>query len=296
MAFFRTYISASIGSFGAWQVFNDVNFTQAQLFSVGGGKPGETGTFRGNGYQLVQNRSGADITIGQAVSLYFANANRIGNLTGASSTSLLVTDDTLDAGLSGNKDWPGFVGVTAGVFATTAAEQRRQIYSNSTAAGASTIGITDPNAGDLVDGPVNGAVGNSPEIIATPDATYDYEVFCPWEVVPANIGAKATSVVQGVCCSTVISNGQFGVIQVSGVCMVNVDGTTDLVAGDPLIPSATAGALALWVPTNLDPTQAQLYQSRFVFGRIVGAYTNDGVGLRMVIMENRPLLPQTINW
>jgi hypothetical protein len=296
MAFFRTYVSASIGSFGRWQLFNDVNMTQAQLFSVGGGYPGETGCVFGNVYQIVQNRSGGDLVIGDAVSLYFGAAARIGNLTAGSSTSLLVTDDTLDANLAGNKDWPGYVGVTAGVFATTAAEQRRQIFNNSVDAGASTIAITDPNAGDLVDGPVNGAVGNSPEVIATPGATYDYEVFCPFEVVKTDLDALITSIPQGTVCSTVITNGQFGVIQVGGICMSNVDGTTDLVAGDLLIPDAAAGVLSKWVVTTTDPTTAQVNQSAYLFGRILGAYTNNGVGLRMIQMLNRPLLPQTINW
>lgn len=296
MAFFRTYISPSIGSFGRWQLFNDVNLTYVQLRSIGGSYAGETGCVFGNTYQIVQNRSGGDLAIGDAVSLYFGAAARIGNLTGASSTSLLVTDDTHDANLSGNKDYPGYIGVTAGVFATTAAEQRRQIFSNTPAAGASTVGITDPDAGDLSDGSVNGAVGNSPEIITGPDATYDYEIFCPWEVVKADLDALATSLVQGVVCSTVITNGQFGVIQVGGVAMANVDGTTDLVAGDLLIPDSAAGVLSKWVVTTTDPTTAQVNQSNYVAGRILGAYTNNGVGLRMIQMLNRPLLPQTLNW
>ena len=83
---------------------------------------------------------------------------------------------------------------------------------------------------------------------------------------------------------------------VSGLAMANVDGTTDLVAGDLLIPDSAAGVLSKWVVTTTDPTTAQVNQSNYVAGRILGAYTNNGVGLRMIQMLNRPLLPQTLNW
>lgn len=299
MSFFRTYASPSIGGTGRFQAFTDVNLTAAQLRSVGGAYPGEVAPLWGNLYQMVQNRSGGDLAIGDAVSLYFSAAARIGNLTGASTPSILTTDDTLDV-LTFNEAWPAYVGVTATTFATTAAETRRQILANSVAAGASTITIAGgPNYTGYSDGLTQGNPNLDPDIIGTvaspPDANFDYEVFVPSEVVKSDLDALITSIPQGVVCSTVITNGQFGIIQIAGICMVNVDGTTDLVAGDLLIPDSAAGVLSKWVVTTTDPTTAQVNQGAYVFGRILGAYTNNGVGLRMVQMMNRPLFPHAIN-
>lgn len=294
MAWNYSIESASIGSIGRHAIFSDWNFTTQQLRGVGKATLGETCAIRGNLYQAVRNRSGGDLNYGDGVSLYFNAAARIGNLTAASSTYLLVTDDTLDAELAGNDSWPGVVGVTAGVFATAnVPEQLRQIYKNSTAAGASTIDITPLNitGSDFIDGSTNGAPGNNPDVIATPDATYDYEVFCPWEVVKTDLDALITSIPQGVVCSTVISDGKCGVIQVGGIAVAKVDGTTDLVAGDILIPDSAAGVFSKWVVTTTDPTTAQVNQAAYRLGRVLGAYTNNGVNLRAVLLEHRPFLP-----
>jgi hypothetical protein len=293
MAFFRTYISNSLGSLGRKDIFTDVNLTAAQMRGVGGGFPGEVAPLYGNLYQLVQNRSGGALAVGDVVSLSFADAARIGNLTANSTTSVLETDDTLDANLSGSDQWPGYIAVTAGVFATTADEQRRTILANSVAAGASTVTIA---AADFSDGLVQGAASNSPDVIATPGATYDYEIVCPSEVVKTDLDALVTSIGQGVVVSTTIADDNFGVIQIGGIAMAKVDGTTDLVAGDLLIPDAAAGVLSKWVVTTTDPTTAQVNQAAYVFARIFGAYTNNGVGLRMVQLLNRPLFPHPINW
>lgn len=292
MSFFRTYVSPTLGGIGRYQAFTDVNLTAAQLRSVGGAYPGEVAPYLGNLYQMVQNRSGGALAIGDAVSLYFGAAGRIGNLTANSTTSIIETDDTLDAFLAGSESWPGYVGVTAGAFATTAAETRRQILANSTTASASTITVAQA---DFSDGLVNGAASLSPDVIASVGATYDYEVFCPWEVVKSDLDALITSVPQGVVCSTTIADGNFGIIQIGGIAMANVDGTTDLVAGDLLIPDAAAGVLSKWVVTTTDPTTAQVNQANYLFGRILGAYTANSVGLRMVQMMNRPLFPHAIN-
>lgn len=294
MAWNYSIESASIGSIGRHAIFSDWNFTTQQLRGVGKATLGETCAIRGNLYQAVLNRSGGDLSFGDGVSLYLNNANRIGNLTAASSTYLLVTDDTLDAGLAGNDSWPGVVGVTAGVFATAnVPEQLRQIYKNSTAAGASTIDITPVNitGSDFIDGTTNGAPGNNPDIIATPDATYDYEVFCPFEVVKTDLTAQVSSTPQGVVCSTTISNGKCGVIQVGGIAVAKVDGTTDLVSSDVLMTTTTPGVFGKQVYTNLDPTVAQLQSATYRLGRILGAYTFDGANLRVVLLEHRPFLP-----
>lgn len=286
--------SASIGSIGRHSIFSDWNFTVAELRKVGRATLGQTDNIRGNLYQAVLNRSGGDLSFGDGVALYYGAASRIGNLTAASNTYILTTDDTLDAGLAGNDQWPGVIGVTGGVFATAdVPEQVRQIWANSTDAGASTVDITDQRSrgSDFIDGPINGAPTNSPDVIVTPGATFDYEIVCPWEVVKTDLDALITSVPQGVVCSTTISNGKCGIIQVGGYALAKVDGTTDLVAGDFLIPDSAAGVFSKRVVTNLDPTVAQLEQFRFGLGTIMGAYTSNTVNLRLVRLEHRPFLP-----
>ncbi len=300
MSFFRTYVSKSLGSIARFQAFTDVNLTRAQAMAIGGGFPGETVALWGNLYQLVQNRSGGALAIGDVVSLNIADATHIGNLTAASTPDILTTDDTHDSGLAGSESWPGYVGVTATAFATTAAETRRQIRANTPAAGASTLTLAGgPEYTGYADGIQQGNPNVDPDIIGTvaapPDANYDYEVFCPWEVVKSDLDALLTSIPQGVVVSTSITDDYFGIIQIGGICMANVDGTTDLVAGDLLIPDAAAGVLSKWVVTTTDPTTAQINQAAYIFGRILGAYTNNGVGLRMIQMLNRPLYPQVIN-
>lgn len=292
MSFFRTYRSPSIGGTGRKDAFAEVNLTSTQLRGIGGAFPGEVGQLYGNLYQMVQNRSGGAITVGQAVSLVIGDANRFGNLTAASTTSVLTTDDTLDAGLSGSEAWPGYVGVTAGAFATTTAETRRQILANSSAAGASTITVAND---DFSDGIVNGAAANSPDVITTPGNTYDYEAFCPWEVTLSDLDALVTSVVQGVVVSTTIADDSFGIIQIAGVAMALVDGTADVLAGSMLYPSGTAGTLILW-PVGA-PDAAGVTGSNFIAGRTLNTFTDASTGLRMILLQQAlpPLIPYPIN-
>lgn len=299
MALNWAYESASIGGTGRHQIFNDWNFTVAQLRGTGKGPLGSISPLRGNLYQIIQNRSGGTLAFGDVVSLSFNDATRIGNLTAASNTYILTTDDTHDAGLAGNDNWPGVIGVTAGVTATADVDvQLRQIFRNTPAAGASTVDITPLNVTgtDYIDGSTNGAPTTNPDVIATPGVTYDYSIFCPWEVVKTDLDALVTSVPHGVVVSTLITDDYCGVIQVGGICLAKVDGTTDLVAGEILIPDAAAGVLSKWVVTTTDPTTAQVNQAAYRFGRILDAYTNNGVRLRACIMENRPLLPAQYNW
>lgn len=290
MSFFRTYVSPTLGGTGRKDAFAEVNLTLAQLFAIGGAFPGETGCLWGKRYQLVQNRSGGDMTVGQAASMYFGAASRIGNLTSASTTSILTTDDTHDAGLSGSRDFPGQVGVTAGVFATTAAEQRRDILASAVATTASTLTIAEA---DFSDGTTNGAASLSPDVIAAVDNTFDYEVVCPWEVTLADSDALITSLCHGIVVSTTITNGNFGIVQLPfGLAMANVDGTVDLVAGDYLAVGSTGGVLEKWAPTTTAATLAQLIQGLTVCGRIMGAYTANSTGLRLIQLGLGPVAPQ----
>lgn len=288
MAWNYSIESASIGSIGRHSIFSDWNFTPAKLRGTGGATLGQTNAIRGNLYQAILNRSGGDLNYGDGVSLYFGAASRIGNLTGASNTYILTTDDTLDAGLMGNDNWPGVIGVTGGVFATAnVPEQLRQIWANSTAAGASTVDITDQRSrgSDFIDGPINGAPTTSPDVIAAPDATFDYEIFCPFEVVKTDLDALGTSILQGVVVSTVITDNYFGIIQLPyGFGIAKVDGTTDVAVGDLLIPSGTAGILKRHVLTdnNAVTIGAEELNISFVCARVWDAFTDAGPGLRLV--------------
>jgi hypothetical protein len=262
------------------------DFNYANLQGIGKAFPGMVFHYRGGLFQVVQNRSGGDLTAGMAVSLYFSNANRDGGLATGATVAVALTDDTLDANLAGDDQNPSFIAVTAGAKATTAVMQRRIILANSVAAGASTVTVAKVHPEE---GPSATALTSEEAFTGVPDNTWKYSVFCPWEVVKSDIGGLGTSITQGIVVSTTITNAYFGIIQVGGTCLANVDGTTDLVTGDLLIPFSTAGSLAKWVVTNLDPTIAQVNQALYVCARVLDAYTADSVGTRHIQLLNAHL-------
>jgi hypothetical protein len=287
MATINSVLSAPALGAGLHEKFQDFNF--ANLRGVGRAYPGMVFSFQGELFQVVQNRNGGAITVGQVVSLSIASSGRIGNLTADSTKAIVETDDTLDSGLSGGKEYPGKLITTTGATATTEDEEIRNILANSTATGASTITVAEY---DRSMGPNEGVATSSADAYDTLlDASADYSVFCPWEVVLADIDALLTAIPQGVVVSTSITDDYFGIIQLSGVAMTEVDGTTDLAAGDQLIPSSTAGAAAKWVVTTTDPTTVQIENANKVLGRVLDAYTADAVGRRAVLLTHRPLIP-----
>lgn len=270
---------------GLHDAYRDVNDAHPTILSgVGKGYPGMAWTFQGNIYQYVRNRQGAAITEGQAVALNYASAGRIGNLTGTSTKARIVTDDTFEevGGLVGAHEWPGYVFVTAGV----SIGERRQIFKNTAAAGASTIDVT-PDTFNREAGPVRGVATLDVNAFATaPDATSDYSVFCPWEVVLTDIDALVTSRLQGVVVSSSISDDNMGVIQITGPAIASVDGTTDLVAGDFLIPDAAAGVLSKWVITDGAATTiaAEILRAQLASAWVIDAYTANAVDRRHVVL------------
>jgi hypothetical protein len=267
----------------------DFNLTYDQLFGYSKAWPGMTFPFQGNLYQVVQNRSGGAIVTGEAVSLALSVAARTGNLTGASTKAVVVTDDTLDANLQGTDSFPGRIFTTAGVLATTADMEDRRILANSTAAGASTVTVAKF---DRINNLASTATVNA--FTATQDASSDYSIFCPWEVVKADADAVATAAVQGICVSTSITDDYFGIIQISGVAMAEVDGTTDLAVGDPVSVGSTAGVLVKTVFTTTAATEAQLLAGLNKVGRVLDAYTDGSAGRRAILLENSPLIAYPI--
>lgn len=278
------YRDTALGLHDAYRNVNDVR--PSVLSGVGAAWPGMTWTWRGCILQYVQNRSGGALTEGMGVSLYYGAAGRIGNITGASTKARLVTDDTFVAGdLIGALEWPGYVFSTLG----TTLGERREIFANSAAAGASTIDVT-PDTFNREAGPVHGLATLDVNAYATlPDATTDYSVLCPWEVVAVDIDALITSRLQGVVLSTSITDGRMGVIQLTGPAIASVDGTTDLVAGDALIPSSTAGALAKLVITdnNAVTIAAEIFNMGLSPAWVIDAYTTNAVDRRHVMLNGR---------
>lgn len=257
----------------------DVNWTFDELQTYSRAYPGMVFPFQGNLYQVVQNRHGSDITVGQAVSLLIGDASRTGNLTGASTKAVVTTDDTLDANLKGSRVFPGRIFTTATALATTEDMEEREILSNTTTASASTVTVAQY---DRSQGPNESATTSVDAYSATPDANWDYAVFAGWEVVLADIDAIATSAVQGIVVSTTISDNKFGIVQIAGIAMAEVDGTTDLVAGDPVRAGGTAGVLVKHTYTGGGATGAEALNGDFICGRILNAYTADAAGRRAI--------------
>lgn len=279
------YRDTALGLHDAYRNVNDS--ASSPLPFIGRGWPGMAWTWRGCILQYVQNRSGGALTEGMGTSLYYGAAGRIGNLTGASTKSRIVTDDTFSAAgaLVGAIEWPSYVFSTVG----TTIGERREIFGNSAAAGASTIDVT-PDRFNREAGPVHGLSTLDVNAYATaPDATTDYSVFCPWEVVATDIDALVTSRLQGVVLSTSISDGNFGVIQITGPAIASVDGTTDLVAGDALIPSSTAGVLAKLVITDANAVTiaSEIFNAYLSSTVVLDAYTTNSADRRHVLLSGR---------
>jgi len=268
---------------GGWyKALADYNYATVQGLHGGVGTlfKGAAFAIKGRIFQVIQNRFGGNLDVGDAVSLNLGDATRTGNLATGVTPANLLTDDTHDTDIVGDQAWPSLVVITAGALATTADMQIRDVKSGVSATTASTLRVANAHPQD---GPSSSDLDSVDIFTGTLDNTYDYTLVEPYAVVKSDIDALATSLVQGVVVSTVITDNYFGIIQLPfGFGLVKVDGTTDLVVGDPLIPSATAGVLEKWVVTTTDPTTAQVNQSNYVVGRVWDAYTNNAAGLRLV--------------
>lgn len=279
------------GLHDAWRDVNDVRPTA--LSGIGKGWPGMAWTWQGNVYQYVQNRFGSALTEGMGVSLYYGASGRIGNLTNGSTKAVVVTDDTFSAtdALVGVHEWPGYVFVTAG----TTTGERRQILGNSAASGASTITVAKFNREG---GPVRGLAVDQVDAFATaPDGTSDYSVLCPWEVTATDIDALITSRLQGVVVSSSITDGYLGVIQITGPAIALVDGTTDLAASEPLIPSSTSGVLSKLVITDANAVTiaSEILNAHLSAAWILDAYTTNSADRRHIMLTGRhAVYPQPV--
>lgn len=278
---------------GKHQAFAGFNYASvSELWGSGIGElyPGACFSMFGNLYQVVRNRSGGDLVVGEAVSLLISDSSRTGNLATGTTAALLLTDDTHDSGLAGTEVLPSWVVVTAGAMATTPTMQRRAILANTPATTASTVRVANAHPED---GPINGTDILSADIITgTVDNTYDYTVHERWAVVKADSDALATQKAQGIVVSTTITDNYFGIIQIGGWAMALVNGTTDCPVGTVLTTSSTAGELAIWTITDGNATTigAEILNAHMTVGRITDTYTDGNPGLRQILLENRPVI------
>lgn len=281
-------LSANAFGQGKHQALADFNYASLSSLWSGQAYPGMCFSEWGNVYMVVRNRSGGAITVGQAVSLNFSDASRTGNLATGVTAANLLTDDTHDSGMTGIEALPSYVVITAGAMATTPAMQRRHVKENTPATGASTIRVAkaDPSAGSI-----NGTDILSADIFTgTLDNTYDYTFLEPWSVVPADASALVTQGVQGICVSTSITDDYFGIIQITGLAMAIVNGTTDCPVGSLLTCSADAGELIFLTLTAGGVTGAEGLAGYLAVARILDSYTDGNPGLRHVLLRNNPLI------
>lgn len=277
---------APIIGLARFQKFTDYNYstTYGNHGGVGVLFPGQIIQYQGTLFQAVQNRSGGTLALGDTVSLNLGDATRTGNLATGTTAANLLTDDTHDTDMTGSESWPTTVGITAGALATTDDMQVRQVLSNVAASAASTLRVAKSH---FEDGNAGTDITSVDIFTGTLDNTYDYEMLVPYEVVKTDLDALTTSAMQGVVVSTTITDNFFGIIQISGVALAKVDGTTDVAAGSLLIPSGTAGILKQHALTdnNAVTIGAEELNISFVCARAIGAFTDNATGLRQVILR-----------
>lgn len=246
----------------------------------------------GDLFMCIRNRAGGNLVIGESVSLLISDATRTGNLATGTTAALLLTDDTHDTKLTaGFEPLPSYVTVTAGALATTPTMQRRALLENTPATSASTLRVA------RVDGYGSGGqletdLTSVDIITGTVDNTYDYTVWERAGVVKSDSDALATQMVQGVVKSAVVTDNYLGLIQITGMAMALVNGTTDCPVGTLLVASATAGELIKWDITDANATTigAEILNAGMIAARIMDSYTDGNPGLRMVQLLNRPLI------
>jgi hypothetical protein len=280
-------ISAPAFGLGKHTALASYNYETPASTWLGVIHPGACFSLWGNVFMCVRNRSGGNLVVGEAVSLLISDATRTGNLATGTTAALLLTDDTHDTNMVGIEALPSYVTVTAGALATTPTMQRRHVLANTPATTASTIRVAKAHPED---GPINGTDLLSADIITgTVDNTYDYTIFEPWAVVKADADALVTQAVQGIVVSTVITDNYLGVIQITGLAMALVNGTTDAPVGSVLVASSTAGELVIRTITdgNAVTIGAEILSGEFTVGRILDSYTDGNPGLRHIQLCNR---------
>src|SRR5688572_6426280 len=286
-------ISAPHFGLGKHTALASFNYEKPPSTWMGVIHPGACFSVFGNVFMCVRNRSGGAMVVGEAASLLFSDSSRTGNLATGTTAANLLTDDTHDSDMVGYEPLPSYVTVTAGAMATTPAMQRRHVLKNTPAASASLIRVA-PATGDGMGsgGPLDTDLVSAAIITGTVDNTYDYTFLEPWAVVKADSDALVTQAVQGIVVSTTITDNYYGVIQLTGLAMALVNGTTDVPVGSFVVSSSTAGELVFWTITDGNATTigAEILNAGMLVGRILDTYTDGNPGLRQIQLMNRPLI------
>lgn len=260
MALYRTSVNRALGD-GTWEAFKGLDVTNSDFLelqktrtALGGLRKGQSFTdeITGNRYRIVRAR-GTITGEGYILKQYIGAAGRVGNLTGASTKAVQVTDDTFVA----HDLVDGYEFINAG----TAVGELRTILENDDTAGASTITVAAKRR--VYPGET---VADSPDnFVALPDATSDYVAFCPWEVVQTS--AVTDYVVA--CALGAVTDGNWTIVLEQGYGLIRVVGSTDaLTAGGPIVPSATAG-----IGKGFTTAGETAAEARLAFGQSIVAYS-----------------------
>ena len=216
--------------------------------------------------QAVRARSA--LVAGGLVKSFIGDAARTGNISAYTSPTATTDDTFVKDDLIG-----GYVEVIAG----TGVNQVRRILSNTGGANAT---FTVAKKDTLIPG---STAGGSPNTFGTAlDATSDYNTFCPWEVAAS--GAVADQV-RGVALGAVTS-GNYTLVAVKGVVQVLSVGSTDaLIAGEIIVPSATASTAKGRTAAGLAAADAAAK-----FGYALAAYAG-AAAVRLCVIDTLANVP-----
>lgn len=257
-ALYRTGVNRALGD-GAWEAFKGLDVTDSDFkelsktTKLGGLRQGQSflDEITGNRYRIVRAR-GTITGEGYILKTYAGASGRVGNLTGASTKAVQVTDDTFVA----HDLASGYEFINAG----TAVGELRTILDNDDTASASTITV----ARNLKSYPGEQVSDSADNFVALPDATSDYAALCTWEVVHTS---AVTDFVVGVALGAV-TDGNWTIMLDRGWGLIRAVGSTDaltLLGG--LMPSATAGVAKGYTAAGITAAEAPV-----IFGKAAVAY------------------------
>lgn len=259
-AIYRRLFSRALGE-GAYSSLKGINMTDADFRGLQkelGLKAGQRfyDIDRGKSYRIVRARS--TFAEGNTLKLYFGAAGRNPTFTAATTKAIATTNKTFVAhDLAGGEVF---------IYGGTDAYESRYIIDNDDAAGASTITVAEDDSSQA--NPAARLAINTPDAFTTlPDGTSTAQVVVGWEYVQTTAAVDNT---KGIALGAVTS-GNWTVVQEGGFGLVLLDGTTDVVLGDYIGPSATAG--------TAQQSPATVAGALSTFGQALAAYTTNSANL-----------------
>jgi hypothetical protein len=216
--------------------FRNVDVAKADIFLKLGIQPGEKFVYENAIYGAFRNRTGSALAKGDWVKTFFGGATRLGTVGAAPAptTAAFASSFNLVAGDvdTPDKSIPSWLFITSG---TGIGQRRRPLATIDSTSAVTPNLITVALRSDFQ----NVAATSAPDAFGTaPVAADGLSIICPWEVQKT---ASVYDLAQGVCMGTT-SDGQYGVVCLAGLALAKCVGSTDaLVAGQPIVISATAG-------------------------------------------------------